>query len=620
VEEDERRHQEALDLMQSRGLPVLERDSRPFEDIMEEHYQKSGKSWKTFSQDAAARARAKLEAMEGEEVEEDENKVLEGVTVCVARKLISQAEEMHKVVKELGGKVSHQMDENVTHLVFRGQQNDKTKEFRMAREAGIFVISPDWVFMCRDEGRRVEEELFPHTFNPRKKLDITGSSPPLALSQSQPRSSSTRKRKVDTKGIPPVSLAMSQISQMVEEEEMDAAGEKEEEESLVSKEVSGDLEAMASLLDSRSGTPISSNRKVLRTKLSNQEEKTRTPKAAKDEEEEEPQGEEEKKSQVMWVDPIEEEERRKLKEQVNALETQDLNNMVTMDTMDTMDTMGMTALEDEEDADSNKENRARGSTFVFMVSGLTDEQQKQLDEAVGKLGGRMTNNAASFDPLATHMITGRVARSEKILCSVASGRWVLHPSYIAESLSQGRWLEEERFEWGNELNGFLKEQLKVAAKEGKENTEVKLAAAARRWRLQGQGVGGEAFNGWKVILVVPDQKKGQFERLIAAGGGEVVKGRAPFTNAPELTHMLTESKYLGKEKVDYSGLAMRAVPVLKPLYLNDFLTSEKKNASIDNYMMHMLEEAKPHWEKMKRKRVVTDTPTNEKKKGRPSMD
>ena len=27
--------------------------------------------------------------------------------------------------------------------------------------------------------------------------------------------------------------------------------------------------------------------------------------------------------------------------------------------------------------------------------------------------------------------------------------------------------------------------------------------------------------------------------------------RAPFTNAPELTHMLTESKYLGKEKVTF---------------------------------------------------------------------
>ena len=99
-------------------------------------------------------------------------------------------------------------------------------------------------------------------------------------------------------------------------------------------EVKGDLAAMASLLEGRSGAPISSNRKVLRTKLSNQEEKSRTPKVAK--EEEELKGEEEKVSQVMWVDPIEEEERRKLKERVNALETQDLNNAVTMDTKDTV--------------------------------------------------------------------------------------------------------------------------------------------------------------------------------------------------------------------------------------------------------------------------------------------
>ena len=150
---------------------------------------------------------------------------------------------------------------------------------------------------------------------------------------------------------------------------------------------------------------------------------------------------------------------------------------------------------------------------------------------------------------------------------------------------------------------------------------------------------------------MPDQKKGSFERLIAAGGGQVVSGRcvydklmrnntqhifrAPYTNAPELTHMLTESKYLGKEKVrstlclfpikvhfqhkvDYSGLAMRGVPVLKPLFLNDWLTSI--SGKIPAYETHMLDEARPHWEKIKRKRVVTDTPTNEKKKGRPSWD
>lgn len=495
-EEEEKRHQEALDLLESRGLPVLERDSRPFDEVMEEHYQKQGKSWKTFSQDAAARARAKLEAMETDEVEQEEeqNKVLEGVTVAVARKLINQAEEVQKVVEDLGGKVSHQMDETVTHLVFRGQQNDKTKEFRTAREAGVFVVAPDWVYMCRDEGRKVEEELFPHTFNPRKKLDITGSSPPLSITQSQPRSASSRKRKVDVKAVPPVSLAMSQISQM---SDMEEEVEEKEEESLVSKEVSGDLEAMASLLGSRSGTPINSNRKVLRTKLSNQEEKTRTPKAAKDEDDD-LKGEEEKKSQVLWVDPDEEEARRKLKEQVSALETQDLDNMVTMNTVDTM---GITAMEEED-----KENRRnRSNSFVFMVSSLDEQQLVQLEEGVAKLGGRMSSNASNFDPEATHMITGKVGRSEKVMSSVASGRWLLHPSYIVESLAQGRWLEEERFEWGNELNGFLEVQMKT--KEGKESAEVKLALAARHWRLQGPG--SSAFSGFQVLIL---SKRSSFDR------------------------------------------------------------------------------------------------------------
>ena len=72
-----------------------------------------------------------------------------------------------------------------------------------------------------------------------------------------------------------------------------------------------------------------------------------------------------------------------------------------------------------------------------------------------------------------------------------------------------------------------------------------------------------------------------------------------------------------KKQIDYDALAMRSVPVLKTIYLNDFITSENENNSFETYM---IDNAKPHWEKMKRKRVVTDTPTNEKKKGRPSRD
>ena len=147
--------------------------------------------------------------------------------------------------------------------------------------------------------------------------------------------------------------------------------------------------------------------------------------------------------------------------------------------------------------------------LVFMVSDLSDQQMSQMEEAIVKLGGRMTSS--SFDPLATHLITGSVAPTEKkVVLSAASGLWLLHPSFVTESLSQERWVEEENFEWGNEVNGFLEKEGEVAeAKEGKENEEVKLATAARHWRenLRIFRDNRKAFSGMKAMLVMPDEKK-----------------------------------------------------------------------------------------------------------------
>ena len=241
-------------------------------------------------------------------------------------------------------------------------------------------------------------------------------------------------------------------------------------------------------------------------------------------------------------------------------------------------------------------------SFVFMVSDLSDQQMSQMEEAIVKLGGRMTT---SFDPLATHLITSSVAPTEKkVLLSAASGLWLLHPSFVTESLTQGKWVEEEKFEWGNQLNGFLKGQEEVGeAKE--ENTEMKLAAAARHWRenLRIFRDNRKAFSDMKAMLVMPDEKKSHFEELITAGGGQVVHSRGLLhhdhddTDASEVTHVFSESAYIRNEKVDYYGLAMRRIPVLNPLFLYDLLTHPFKSMTSRRAHLtnHMLEEAKPHW-------------------------
>ena len=49
----------------------------------------------------------------------------------------------------------------------------------------------------------------------------------------------------------------------------------------------------------------------------------------------------------------------------------------------------------------------------------------------------------------------KLGRSEKMLGSIASGRWVMHPSYIVACKAAGRMVAEDDFEWGNPRNGFF---------------------------------------------------------------------------------------------------------------------------------------------------------------------
>ena len=48
----------------------------------------------------------------------------------------------------------------MTHLVFVGKLNDLTKEFRTARDDKKQIVSPEWIKMCNEEKRHVEEVRF----------------------------------------------------------------------------------------------------------------------------------------------------------------------------------------------------------------------------------------------------------------------------------------------------------------------------------------------------------------------------------------------------------------------------------------------------------------------------
>ena len=101
-------------------------------------------------------------------------------------------------------------------------------------------------------------------------------------------------------------------------------------------------------------------------------------------------------------------------------------------------------------------------------------------------------------------------------------------------------------------------------------------------------------------------------RLILAGGGEVLTSSPPYTNTPGITHLLTDTKYTSNKQIDYQALATRGVPVLKPVYLSEFLSSDSA-PDLDKFM---IEEFKAFWESRKRNRINTDTPTSANKKSK----
>ena len=477
------RHEEFLNGLEARGVPVIGRDKRSFEEIMEDKMQKLGKSWKNMGEEVSSRA---MKLLEGEDEIENcqKSSVLDGVVILVAKKLNSNAQNLHRVVMELGGEVAWQFNSRVTHFVFQGRQNDITKEFRLAKEAGCFVVSPDWIYMCRDEKEKVSESTFPHTFNPRLKLDITETSVITS------RSSRSNRSQIKTKSVPP-QIEETCIEEM-EGKELESTKAPPTDTMKVTEEVSADLAVMESLLDSVNKTPApTSNRKVLRTVLTTQDNLKNTSTQQENTKPEETG----KESQVMWIDPEEEVNRKKLADQLNAIETQNLD-METMDSMGSINIDNLTAMME------NKENEKR-KPRLFMVSGWTDNEPN-VENAVNILGGKISLEG-HYDPNATHMLAVKVSRSEKMLGSVAGGKWVLHPSYVTDSVNAGVWLAEEKYEWGNLENGYIKDD--------DDGMEFKLASAARKWRKNACESEG-AFNGMKFILHMPENKKGPFSRYI----------------------------------------------------------------------------------------------------------
>ncbi|CAH0722992.1 unnamed protein product, partial [Brenthis ino] len=199
---------------------------------------------------------------------------------------------------------------------------------------------------------------------------------------------------------------------------------------------------------------------------------------------------------------------------------------------------------------------------IFMLSSNVDNRE-EIMEMITHLRGAVCEGAEP-DARATHLLCAAPGRSEKMLGSVAAGRWVLHPAYVVRSRQHGGFLDEEEFEWGNPRATSL------PAAGGAERA---LARAAHRWRVARARRLPGPFAGTIALLHVPAARKRLLARLIEAGDGTVSEEEPPYTNA-NITVCFADIKRYPLSERDTAWLISNRIPVCPPVLLSSYLTDE----------------------------------------------
>ena len=247
-----------------------------------------------------------------------------------------------------------------------------------------------------------------------------------------------------------------------------------------------------------------------------------------------------------------------------------------------------------DDEDSDKENnqstgqKSQGQYQfkLFMTSGIGNDEQNDFFSFLEGMGVEFIAGSTS-EPNATHIIAQKISRSEKMLGSIASGKWLLHPSYMIDCMKADKLLPEDTYEWGSENNDLINN---LATE-----LEVKLAKASHRLRMRKQNGFKPVFDGIKAIIHTSEQRKASFKKLLELGGGKVIdnsqKVKPPYSDPKDATHCIAEPTKLPKQSIDYKALAIRGVAVVNPLYINEFLANDPPPHA-DNFL---IDEFKPYW-------------------------
>ena len=157
---------------------------------------------------------------------------------------------------------------------------------------------------------------------------------------------------------------------------------------------------------------------------------------------------------------------------------------------------------------------------ILQGSGLDDQTENEFYrkfsfELNGSLLGKkkvdgkfVRRTAMSYLHPSTEFLIVRAPfkRSEKLLTALAKGIWILHEAFIRKVINNEKWIEPKEFDIGNKPAG---------------NSELELHFPFRSERLTHKKNGG-IFKGEYVVVLLPEELKRKYERILEAGGAKVL--------------------------------------------------------------------------------------------------
>lgn len=166
----------------------------------------------------------------------------------------------------------------------------------------------------------------------------------------------------------------------------------------------------------------------------------------------------------------------------------------------------------------------------------------------------------------------KLAKSSKYFCALARGNYILHPDFIKDSMSTGKFLDPEDYEYGNPKLKCNTSDLKVV-KEVFRGPYICRQAVQMNPERYRNGL----FAGMKFLIVASQDKRDIFSYVIATGGGVVIDERPEFKAAvlkrENIDYCLVDSPQALTVK-DQKTLAACNITIRNVRFIYEYLLSE----------------------------------------------